>query len=116
MPLKVYCLDDEPALLEILVDMFASEEVQMMTFTDPRAAIEAIRLDPPDLLFVDYRLPNTTGLLVAKQLNATFPIYLVTGEINMPHDPVFRGILHKPMKMEAIEALIKSAQQLKKAS
>jgi CheY-like chemotaxis protein len=56
MPLKVYYLDDEPELCENFADCFSSECVEVFTFTDAIKAIEFIRSQPPDILFVDFRL------------------------------------------------------------
>ncbi len=69
MPFKVIYLDDEPHLCEMFVDNFASGEVSVETFTDSEKAITAINASIPDLVFLDYRLPETTGEAVALRLN-----------------------------------------------
>ena len=73
MPLKVYYLDDEKDLCEMFVDYFSNKDVEVTTFTDPLKAIAHSLNHPPDLIFVDYRLPGTTGDEVAKSLGASVP-------------------------------------------
>lgn len=106
MPLKVYYLDDEPALLEIFTDTFASDSIEVTTFTDPVLAIKTIASHPPDLLFLDLRLPNTTGFAIAKQLDPKIPKALVTGDMSVQPESVFKAIFEKPMNTEKIEAFI----------
>ena len=108
MSFKIYYLDDEPALLEIFVDTFASDSIHVTTFTDPEKAIAEIELNPPDLLFLDFRLPNTTGVEFARRLDPSIPKALVTGDMSFKNDEVFVATFEKPTKTEAIEAFIRS--------
>ncbi len=108
MSFKIYYLDDEPDLLEIFVDTFTSDGVHITTFTDPVMAIAEITLNPPDLLFLDFRLPNTNGVEFARRLDPSIPKALVTGDISVKHDDVFLAIFEKPMNTKAIEAFIRS--------
>ena len=106
MPLKVYYLDDEEALCEIFVDFFASSNVEVTTFTDPSLALDAAKINPPDILFIDYRLPGTTGDEVAKSMAADIPKYLITGDISVRTEYKFKAIFHKPYKAEDIRKVL----------
>lgn len=106
MPLKIYYLDDEEALCENFVDYFASNEVSVTTFVDPRVAIEAIKKNPPDLLFIDYRMPGTNGDEIAKALDPKIPKYLISGDISIKTEYKFDEVFSKPYEESVIMELI----------
>ncbi|MGE3608265.1 MAG: response regulator [Bacteriovoracaceae bacterium] len=107
MPLKVYFLDDEVDILEIFEDTYASENVQIRTFSDPQQAINEIKINRPDLLFIDYRLPNTNGDEVALQLDDSIPKVLISADYNLTPKAKFVACLIKPYKKNDILELIK---------
>lgn len=108
MAVRIYYLDDEPDLLEIFSDTFSSNEIVIETFTDPEAAIARASSHPPDLMFVDFRLPNTTGLDVARKLSPSFPKVLVTGDISVVQDKVFAAYLEKPAARASFENIMRT--------
>lgn len=107
MSLVVYYLDDEDGLCENFKDLFESESVKIETFNVPAKLIERVKMTPPHLIFLDYRLPNTTGDKVAAQLDINIPKILITGDIEIHTDYKFHAILEKPTKSERIDALLK---------
>jgi DNA-binding response OmpR family regulator len=106
MPLKIYYLDDELELLEIFSDLFSSDDVVVTTFSDPKTAIEAIKASPPDLLFLDYRLPNTTGDQVALQIDPKIPKAIVTGDLSVTLEAKFDAKYAKPFSIKEVKAFI----------
>ena len=116
MPLKVYYLDDEEALCENFVDIFASEAVEVTTFIDPAKAIALTLTNPPDLFFIDFRLPNTTGDVVAKSVAADIPKFLITGDINVSSGYKFKAVFNKPYKPEDIQQVLDGFLKIKLAS
>jgi DNA-binding response OmpR family regulator len=116
MLLKIVYLDDEPALCEMFVDNFASPIVSIQTFTDPEAAIKAINESEPDLVFLDYRLPETTGQDVANRLNPDIPKVLLTGDLSVNAGSCFIKIFHKPFDFAEVEAFIQSYLGRKKVA
>jgi DNA-binding response OmpR family regulator len=115
MPLKIVYLDDEPHLCEMFVDNFASPEVMFETFTDPEAAIKAINESVPDLVLLDYRLPNTTGEVVASRLNSAIPKVLLTGDLSVKEVKSFVKVFYKPFDFAEMETFIQSYLERKKA-
>jgi DNA-binding response OmpR family regulator len=95
MPLKVYYLDDEPDLCANFTDHFECEEIQVTTFLDAEKAISAVKDNPPDIFFIDYRLPGINGEEVAWITSDKIPKYLVTGESSVGTDYEFSGIIDK---------------------
>jgi len=108
MALKVFYIDDEPDLLDLFSDVFSSPEVEVTTFVDPDVAVSAIRETPPDLLFVDYRLPKTTGAQLAREIAPAIPKVLITGDLATARDPNFVGVFSKPLDIEGIASFIRS--------
>ncbi len=108
MPLKVYYLDDEPDLLSNFADLFESPQVAITTFSDPQKAIEAGISAPPDLFFIDNRIPGTSGSKVAHALPAEVPKFLVTGDILVIPEYPFKAILGKPYDVDEIQGIIRS--------
>ena len=108
MPIKVYYVDDEPDLLELFSEEFESDEVHISTFPNPFEAIQQIEKDTPHLLFVDYRMPLMTGDEMALKLNGSFPIALMTGELDLKPSYHFHQIFHKPYDYEELKKYIHS--------
>ena len=106
MPLKVYYLDDELALYENFADYFASDDAEVVTFTKPEQALEAIRQNPPDLLFVDFRMPGTRGDKFAQSLAPNFPVFLITGDVSVQTDFAFQRVFAKPVDVAEISAVL----------
>ena len=108
-------MDDEPDLCEIFSDYFSSEQVQVLTFSKPDEALSSIKTNPPDLIFLDYQLPGTTGDLIAheivKILTFPVPIYLVTGNLEVKTDFIFDKKFEKPMKSSDIQEIIDNYTQ-----
>ena len=108
MPLKVLYLDDEPFLCEIFSEEFSGEEIQVSTFTDPKEALDAARLNPPDIIFLDNRLPGTSGDEVAQAMGGLAPKYLITGDNVVNSTYKFTAVLSKPVDGAVIRAVFDS--------
>jgi DNA-binding NtrC family response regulator len=106
MPLKVYYLDDETDLCANFTDHFESDEVQVTTFVVPELAISAVKDTPPDIFFIDYRLPGINGEEVAWMTSDKIPKYLVTGESSVGTDYEFAGIIDKARGIVEIRRII----------
>lgn len=106
MPLNVVYVDDEAELLEFFAEDFQSEEVKVNTYSDPAEAIAAIQANPPDLLFLDYQLPGTTGDQIALSLDPAIPKVLVTGNLSIVPKAVFHRILQKPVRDNDVRSLL----------
>jgi len=106
MSTTVYYLDDEAALCDIFAEFFGSDLIHVTTFLDADKAIEACRLTPPDLFFIDFRLPNTTGDQVALALDRSIPKILLTGDFSFKLECKFDQIISKPFQFDEIQDLI----------
>lgn len=106
MPLKVVYVDDEVDLLSNFHALFDSEDVQVTIFSDPDLALQEIPKIQPDLVVLDYRLPNTTGDQVALKLPESLHKVLLTGELDLEHEANFRHVFRKPLKLAVFEAYL----------
>jgi FixJ family two-component response regulator len=102
LPLKVYYIDDEELLCEMFSELFSSDDISIFTFSDPKDAIEAARLDPPGICFIDFRLPSMTGDFVASRMDASIPKYLVTGDLSVNTSYQFIQTLYKPIETKRV--------------
>lgn len=98
MPLKVMYLDDEIELCNNFVELFESDRVHIVAFTNPTEAMAAAKASPPDLMFIDYRLPSVSGDQVAQALDPKIPKILVTGDISVVTSYRFVEVLSKPYR------------------
>jgi len=71
-PIRVLVVDDEPLARERLLDLLAHERgVEVVGTADNGvAAVEAIRVRHPDLVFLDVQMPGKTGLDVVRDIGA----------------------------------------------
>lgn len=116
MSFIVYYLDDEKDLIEIFSDTFSSPEREIVTFYEPRQFLETVRTSPPDLVFLDYRLPRCTGDDIALLIDNEIPKVLLTGEMDVDLKSNIVAIIEKPYKTEKVEAIIMNYQRLKNAN
>jgi FixJ family two-component response regulator len=110
MLFSIYYLDDEVELLDIFIDVFAAKDREIKAFSDPIEFINAVKMKPPNLIFLDFRLPRTTGDEVASKIDFSIPKVLITGDIDVNVKSNFISILGKPIKFDLVEALISSQQ------
>jgi DNA-binding NtrC family response regulator len=115
MRLKLYYLDDEPALLELFTECFASDNVEITTFADPVAFMKTMTDAPPDLVFLDYRLPNTNGDKIALTLDPNLPKALVTGDLTIKVEAKFEEVFKKPYRLDDVATFIEKHVSLKNA-
>jgi CheY-like chemotaxis protein len=86
--------------------MFSTKDIEVASFVDPVQAIAEILRHPPQLIFLDYRLPKTSGDQVARVLGKNIPMVLVSGDINVESDFEFVAVITKPYKREEIQQII----------
>lgn len=106
MTKRVYYLDDEVDLCNLFKEFIQSDTVEVVTFVDTQEAIQRCEKFPPDLMFIDYRLSDTTGNLVAEALSDDFEKILVTGELELPQHAVFSEVISKPYRLLDIQKVV----------
>ncbi|MCH8030846.1 MAG: response regulator transcription factor [Bacteroidetes bacterium] len=68
--LRVLIVDDEPLARQRLLDLLEQvEDVEIVETSDSgKAAVKAIRVNQPDLVFLDVQMPGLTGLDVVREV------------------------------------------------
>jgi len=81
--LKVVTIDDDPDILEV-IEATLSEDYEISKAINGKEAIQKIRSERPDLIVLDYMLPDTEGIEICKELRKDpllrhLPILMLTG-------------------------------------
>jgi len=83
MNAKILIVEDEPAIQELLAFNVEQAGFQALRAGDADSAWQLIRGSAPNLILLDWMLPNTSGVVLAKQLRADartrdIPIIMLT--------------------------------------
>lgn len=70
MAAKILIVEDEPAIQELLVFNLLEAGLQVLRAGDAESAWAQIQQHVPDLILLDWMLPNTSGVVLAKQFRA----------------------------------------------
>ena len=82
MPLRAILVDDEPNAIESLsweLEQFPDKIEVMQTFTEADKALDFIRTQEPDCLFLDIEMPRMDGFSFIRELGErSFPVVITT--------------------------------------
>lgn len=105
-PLNVVYIDDEPDLLTMFEEAFGNARCKVRTFSNPKLAIAEIKNSPPDLVFIDYRLPGMNGDQVAGTLDPKIPKVLISGDLLVTPKTQFMKVFGKPFDLAEVQNFI----------
>lgn len=74
---KILVVDDEPAILNLVVSYLKAEGYEVYTAADGEAAIKAARAYRPDVIVLDVMLPGLDGLEVLARLRRESDVYVI---------------------------------------
>jgi DNA-binding response OmpR family regulator len=103
---KILLVDDEPNIQKLLRASLAARGYQVLVASDGEEALELARLECPDLVLLDLKIPKIsgwdvlTGLKANEKLHKT-PVIIMTGAANPSDEDKARsmgavGCLAKP--------------------
>ena len=115
-------VDDEPGILKTLSELLEDEGYQVTSAKSGMDALDVIRQDPPDLVFLDIWMPDIDGLEVLKRVRQQFPNMMVIvmsghGSIETAVQATKLGAydyLEKPLDSEKITILVRNALHQRK--
>lgn len=116
MQLEVFYIDDELDLCEMFSEAFTSPHIKITTFMDPNVALTSIATKAPDLIFIDFRLPNITGDKVALKMDPKIPKVLITGDLQVKVEAIFDRVFYKPVDFDQLAQYLEGCYQMQKAS
>ncbi len=79
--MKILVVDDEIEICNIFYDFFTPKGYEVTKATNGKAALEKIKSERPDLVFLDIRMPEMDGIEVLKQIKQadnTIAVIMVT--------------------------------------
>ncbi len=79
---RVLVVDDEEAIRDLLIKMLELADYEVEGAADGPAALEYLKRESCDLMFVDLKMPGMDGLALIRQVRAAkagLPVIVVTG-------------------------------------
>ena len=112
----ILIVDDEVAIVELLVNVLAKVGYRTQMAFDGPTALASITRQMPALLLLDVRMPRMSGVMLLDQLREAgllqMPVVLMTAAL--PDCPALRGagvsaVLAKPFDFAALVACVAEA-------
>jgi two-component system OmpR family response regulator/two-component system alkaline phosphatase synthesis response regulator PhoP len=106
---KIFYLEDEVELCEMVREALVSTEIEFKCFPTANEFQLAVEAENPDIVIIDYRLTETTGIEVATKLPSSLPKVLVTGELILPdYKTLFNAVVTKPFRLTELKTTVMS--------
>ncbi|HOW36589.1 MAG TPA: response regulator [Candidatus Omnitrophota bacterium] len=111
---KLLIVDDEVDIREFAKNFFRKRNIDVLTASGGKEAIGIIEKEKPDLVLLDVRMEEMTGLEVLRDLRAksnSVKVIMVTGvengeSIKEANDLGVLGYVHKPLVLEELEKVV----------
>lgn len=105
-PAEIFVVDDDPALVESLLDLLSDEGYRVQGFTRPLEALDRLaRGARPRAVLLDYIMPEMTGdefLAALAAAGVEVPVLLLSG-VNEPSiRGAVAGVLAKPFDVDRL--------------
>ena len=73
-PKRIFVVDDEQVIAKTLATILEKSGFSAQCFFNPLEALDAARWDAPDLLISDVMMPELSGVELAVQIKALWPL------------------------------------------
>jgi len=82
---KVIVVDDEPFILMMNEDKLRKAKIDVITLRESTRAVDMIRKERPDLIILDWMMPELSGIELCKLIKAdpdlrSIPIFMLTAK------------------------------------
>jgi CheY-like chemotaxis protein len=109
MARTILVVDDHHSFGDVMAFALGDEGFDVVTFTDPLAALAHVAEQPPDLILSDVRMPDLDGVTLAQRLRAMgyrMPIVLISGKTVPPLDLPGVSVVGKTVSLDDLITLI----------
>ena len=103
---RVLFVEDDPTVAQMYKLKLELDGYQVIVASDGEEALEHAMANPPDIIFLDIRLPKMDGLAVLEKLRETENTKAVPVVILSNYSE--RELVERGLKLGALEYLIKS--------
>ena len=124
--IRILLCDDEADFRQLMTFWLKSKGYNVTTATDGENAIEIVKADKPDIIFLDLRMPVLDGVEVLKRIrrfDKDVPVIVISAYINDPGAKDLKlyniaGIFYKGENFELalplLETALRTHKKLKK--
>jgi len=82
---KVIVIDDEPFILMMIEDKLKKAKIDVLTLRESRNALEVIKKEKPELIILDWMMPELSGIDLCRSIKADpelkeIPIFMLTAK------------------------------------
>ena len=113
--MKCVAIDDEPMALEIIKNYSKRMgDIELETFTNPLVGIENVNRTHPDLLFLDVKMGEVSGVSLAKEIPHGTMLVFTTAYAQFAIDGFDLNaidFLHKPFSYSRFERAVEKVRQ-----
>jgi DNA-binding response OmpR family regulator len=107
---KILVVDDEASVRELFTGVFGDEGYEVVAAEDGNAALDILKQDNIDVIFLDLKLFGMNGIDLCRQIRDTKPvsmIFAITGwaplfEIEECREAGFDDYFEKPLDMDIL--------------
>ncbi len=111
---KLLIVDDESDIREFARNFFKKRKIEVFVASGGRQALDLIAQEKPDLVMLDVRMEEMTGIEVLRELrkiNQTIKVIMVSGvedeeTIKEAKALGVIGYIHKPFILEELEKIV----------
>ena len=114
MTSKILVVDDEPEFCRLFANVLTDMGYQVSTATEGREGLAKIRDNPPDILFLDIKMPHMDGLECLRRIRKIkrkFVVVMMTGhgDIQSAREAMRLGAdeyISKPFDLDDLKRLV----------
>jgi DNA-binding response OmpR family regulator len=114
---KILIVDDEASVRELFSGVFADEDYEVIAAENGNQALDILKRDNIDVIFLDLKLFGMNGIDLCRQIRETKPvsmIFAITGwaplfEIEECREAGFDDYFEKPLDMDMLLDVVKDA-------